>query len=366
MSVLLVDSFDDRQTTDLSRKAVTDFDDGTIVIGGGVCGTNCFSDESIGNGIAYGCNESNSVTAQVGIALNPNDDESVLDFIIINNIVAQGKAFLRYDGADDSIEVWIGNNGILGVMFFKSAPGVQPPTTYVYHELRVLFDNAVGQIDYWADGVNLFSATGVDTIEDTFGGGGAFRHILLQTLGAQCLDDLYIMNGDGPAPTNASVSIGPAHVVALLPQEGPIGVGNFNEMTPSTGTDRGALMNEDPPNYDVDYLFANGEGERQLFRFPQIAVASQVVYAVQKEVFARMSDIGHGEVSILTESPALVLTEDRRWGLATQQVSTDVPQTSNYHYYLECDDLQGDAVTPWTIDDLNASQFGMRHYESFS
>lgn len=368
MSVLLVDSFDDRQSTDLSRKAINDFDDGLIIVGAGVCGTNCFNDVSIGDGIWYGANFTESATVQVGIALNPfSSVAGISQFISVQNIHhANAKAFLLYDVSDGSIEVWIGNNVALGVMFFKSAPGLQPPSTYVYHELRVLFDDTVGQIDYWADGVSKFSTTGVDTIEDTFGGSGPWKIVQLNTNGPQCLDDLYIMNGDGTAPTNATVSIGPAHVVALLPQQGAQGIGSLNEMTPSTGTDRGALMNENPPNYDVDYLFANGEGERQLFRFPLIAgIVSDTVYAVQKEVFARMDDIGHGEVSLLTQSPAAVLTETGRWGLATQQVSTDVPQTSNYHYYLQCDDRQGDA-SPWSIIDVNASQFGMRHYESFS
>ena len=249
-------------------------------------------------------------------------------------------------------------------MLFKSAAAVQPANAYANHELRVLFDNTVGQIDYWLNGVNLFSDTGIDTIDDAFGGSGAWRTVELSTNGPQCLDDLYVVNGDGTAPTNATVSIGPWHVTAGFPQTDAVSGGDLREMTPSTGADHGAMVDEDPPNYDVDYLASNVEGQRELFRFPQIAVASPIVYAVQKGVFARLNDIGHGEVSMLTKSSLAVITESRRTGLASD-ADDSVPQTSNYHYYIECDDRQGDA-SAWTLAALNASQFGMRHYTSFS
>jgi hypothetical protein len=343
-----MDSFDDRDTAHLSEKAVGDYTDG-IIGPGGLCGTNCFSDASIGDGIRYGWT-SEDFTVQVGLAFKANQ-VNACELAAVGN--REGglnvQWFFRNPVGTGDIQFWTGPNTVLGTLR-HTASGVAPIGSYIFIEMRVFLDAVNGTIAGAINGSQVFSLTGIDTTE--FWSPTDFHGTLEVhcTGDGACIDNVYVMDGEGTAPTNASQWIGPWHVIQMTPFDD----GDARGWSPSAGSDNYAMVDEIPPDENTTYVSSNAEGPSDLYRFLSVVLPSDTLYAVQRSFQVTRTATGHTEVSHLDKVSG-VLRETERWGV----------QSGDWYSDTQIDDTDPTGAK-WSIATFNRTQFGMKHYTSKS
>lgn len=346
MSVLFIDSFDDRDTAHLKEKAVGDYADGEIVVGCGQCGTNGFRDPSIGDGIRYGYTNF-SDQMQIGVALY-NDTVSGASASILVKTGNVAKAFWQLENTDE-VHFWTGPNGILGT---DHGFGTAPVGAWTYIELQVFFHDTLGTVKGYINGTQVVDVSNFDTIDFWSGTEQAGAASLHCTVGAGqgCMDDFYVMNGDGAAPNNATVPIGPAHVIAMTPYDD----GDARGWVPSSGSDNFAMVDEVPPDDGTTYVASSQEGAQDLYEFLDVVLPSETVYAVQRGFHVTSTTTKHSEVSHIDKA-AGVQRETERWGI----------QYPDQFYNTQIDDDQPNG-SAWNLTAFNRAQFGMKHYTSKS
>ena len=343
-----MDGFDDRESAQLPEKCVNDQGDGLIIPNEGVCGTQCYRDESVGDGLVYGW-DTTSFRCQFGLAFN-HDGSTEARLAQIGNKGEGIMAFVNVAPGGNDLTFWTGPNTTLGDLR-HTAVGAIPTGVYTYIEYQFVIDAVVGEVHGYINGVNIFSITGIDTT-NSFSPTDEPGTYHIFCVGNQCIDDIYVMDGIGAAPTNATVPIGPAHVIQAFPS----GDGDARGWVPSAGSSHAEMVDEVPPDKDGTYVKSNQEGAADLFEFDDIVIASDVLYAVQRSISVNRDRTGHTEIAHLTKVGSGGIKENERWG---------VSHSDNYFYDTEIDTLQPNG-TPWTIAAFNNSQFGMRHYNSKS
>lgn len=216
-------------------------------------------------------------------------------------------------------------------------------TTY-WMELSYTIDNATGAYELRMDGVTAATASSVDTQN----AGTAtwdricFRSPFSLVSGIVYYDDVYVLDGSGGGPNNTLIGIQQVYNALLVADS--ISPGDFGESTPSTGTDRGALVDESPPNGDADYnTFPNGTTVKDAYvhaAFPISGTIAGVVVNVQQ----RKTDAGACTYRLST----------RRAGTTTSG-STYAPLTT-YSSIPAIFPLDPSTAAAWTVTNLNATQ----------
>jgi hypothetical protein len=82
--------------------------------------------------------------------------------------------------------------------------------------------------------------------------------------------------------------LGDCVVECLLPQTGN---GDLTDFTPSTGTDHGAMVDENPPNDDTDYTTGDTAGQQDCYQYPSLALTGAIL-GIQTNLYAKKTDAG--------------------------------------------------------------------------
>lgn len=109
--------------------------------------------------------------------------------------------------------------------------------TWYYIEFVVTVHNSAGVVEVWVDDTQVLNLTGIDTQNTANAYSNAFL-IIGSNAGTTDIDDLYCLSGSGAAPT---ARLGECTVRPVIPSTGN---GSNTGSTPSTGTDRGAMVDE--------------------------------------------------------------------------------------------------------------------------
>jgi hypothetical protein len=100
-------------------------------------------------------------------------------------------------------------------------------------------------------------------------------------------DDFYVCDTSGSAPRNTF--LGPVtKVETLYPQTDGVAAGSNAGLTPSTGTDHGALVDETPPN-QTDYNSSATVGAKDTYNYPSMALTG-VILGIQTNLYCQKSD----------------------------------------------------------------------------
>jgi hypothetical protein len=171
-----------------------------------------------------------------------------------------------------------------------------PTNSWVYLELGFVIHGTTGSYELRVDGVAdpALTATGVNTQN---GGTGAWNRMAFfgtstvsgSGANGQFIDDVYVCDASGSAPRNTF--LGSVKIEALIAQTGN---GSNVGLTPSTGTDHGALVDDPVPNI-TDYNGSATVGAKDTYNLPSPVLTGEVL-AVQVNLFASKSDTGGRKV----------------------------------------------------------------------
>lgn len=251
---------------------------------------------------------------------------------------ATNQVELRYEFATKKLYVTRNGTTILG-------PGVVVTKTSLWHyyELRVVISDMVGEVEVRVDGNTYLSGTLLDTRNggatvDTirFGDRGNFD-------GTQILDDIYICDGTGSAPTNTF--LGDVKVESIFPS----GNGNSSVLVGSDGNsiDNYLLVDESAPNSDTDYVESSTVGDKDTYAYGNLTATLGTVYGVQVLPWAKKTDAGARKIASIARLSG------------TEVDSADKTLFTDYSYYLDVREAKpGGGV--WTITDVNAAEFGVK------
>lgn len=156
------------------------------------------------------------------------------------------------------------------------------------------------------------------------------------------LSGIYLLRGQSESP----IHLGPIWVKALTPTVD----GEYSELTPSTGTDHYAVIDESPPS-TTDYLGLNEEGPaRDLFTLAELG-ETDAVKAICPMVYAeaQTQDETAGQVEIII-----------RTGTTDFIAGGPVDSDQENPYYSAGSIYQPATAIPWTAANIASSEFGFR------
>jgi hypothetical protein len=161
------------------------------------------------------------------------------------------------------------------------------------------------------------------------------------------IDDFYLCDTSGPAPQNTF--LGMPKVETLFPQTDAVAGGSNAGLTPSTGTDHGALVDEIPPN-TTDYNSSATVGVKDTYNYPPRALTTGAIFGVQTNPYAAKSDTsGRQYCSVI-----------RTGGADYDGQILQAQATPTYQYFSEVWSQNPNTLTAWTTADIAAIQAGMK------
>lgn len=216
---------------------------------------------------------------------------------------------------------------------------------WIYVELKALIDDAAGHYDVRIDGVSVLANAGIDTRN---GGTGLWNNILVHGAGinpSTCLiDDMYVLDLSGPAPLNDF--LGPISVETLSVQTDAVAAGSNAGLTPSTGTDHGALVDEQPPN-TTDYNSSPTVGAVDTYNLTAKTFSGPIL-AIQTNLYVSKSDAAVRSVCGVVRTGGV------------DYDGANISPTTTFVTYSEPRPLNPNTGVAWTDADVNALQVGMK------
>lgn len=231
------------------------------------------------------------------------------------------------------------------VILARSAPGVVRAGQFRYVEMKVVISNVGGTVEVRVNGKTVILANSLDTQASA---NAAWQSLHYGTTGESwAIDDIYVCDGTGPAPYNAF--LGDTRVEVLMPQTDAVAAGSNAGLTPSTGTDHGALVDEAPTeNDDTDYNAGATAGVKDTYNYPSMA-STGTILAVQPVSFARKADVAPKQIKNVLRHSGVDYDGATAWPLGVY-----------WTYFPEIYVQNPGTSAAWTTSDVNAVQAGIK------
>jgi len=234
------------------------------------------------------------------------------------------------------IEINDGNSNQLAV----TANNAYTDDTWHHFELKAKCHDTDGTVELRIDGVNVASATSVNT--STIGNDEWASAILCGTgTGSKnsIFDDLYICNDQGS--TNNDF-LGECYVRTLRPTSDA----GTNDGTPSTGSDHYALIDEEFCNEDTDYITLDTDGDKEMYGYETLS-ANGLIVGLAMATMANTLTACDVRVNQIFESGAVESSQDSR------------PMPADFYYGIQhVQEVNPDTGSAWTTSEINAGTFG--------
>lgn len=167
------------------------------------------------------------------------------------------------------------------------------PNAWYYLEFKAIIHDTAGSYEVRIDGVQevALTASGVDTRN---GGTGVWNWVTVSSASnaAWYMDDFYLCDTSGAPPRNNF--LGPVHVETLYPQTDAVAAGSNAGLTPSTGTDHGAMVDENPP-VTTDYNGSATVGVKDTYNYPPMTFTG-TIFGIQTNLYAAKTDTSGRQV----------------------------------------------------------------------
>lgn len=216
------------------------------------------------------------------------------------------------------------------------------PNTWYYIELKTTIHDTTGSYELRIDGVTELSASGVDTKNG--GTTGQWDRVLFTGLGFGSMylhiDDLYVCDGSGALN---NTFLGAVKVQTLYPQTGN---GTNTGLTPSTGTDHGALVDETPANTS-DYNSSATVGAKDTYHYPSLTLTGAVL-GVQTNLYVSKSDASARTVCAVVRAGG------------TDYDGANVSPLTSWSYFSEVRETNPATSAAWTSAEIAALEAGMK------
>jgi len=226
------------------------------------------------------------------------------------------------------------------------AVGIFNQLRWCHIEIRIIFDDSAGEIQMRVNGDLVINKTGIDT-----NNGGNDTCDIIRWHGVESpstnddeymglIDDVYILDGSGPAPANDP--IGPnIFIESILPTAD----GDTIQWTPSSG-DNYTNVDDEIAYQGSDYNTSSTTGHVDLFEMEDLTIVSTDILAV--EVRSAFISTAPGLVSLIpkvkengtTGDGDAVPTIDDSAYLDCRYMFTTNPDTGSAWTSTEVDDMQ--------------------------
>jgi hypothetical protein len=216
--------------------------------------------------------------------------------------------------------------------------------TWYYIELKTVIGNA-GSYEVRIDGVTELSSGSADTQN---GGTADWTAVVLggfnNGIADIMYDDWYICDNDNSDGLDNDDFLGDCIVEGVLASTGN---GTNADSTPSTGTDRGALVDELPANEDTDYNTLAAVADTDTYNFAALT-ATGTVRGVRVNAQAKKTDTGVRTVSMVTRTNGTDYTH-----------GDEVPLPTTYGNISQIFAANPDTGNKWTTSEVDNAEFGL-------
>lgn len=346
MALKFFTGFDHYANADLTTGLTPRFNSATV--GTGITttnfrnGTRCLKLSSASDNVAK-TGMSNDVTNVLGVAarFDAFTDAGRIFMAISDGVpgtagnVHVGLAF----NATGNLQVFTGRALISasgGTQLGSNSSNALTISTYYYIELAVTVNGSTGTVEVYVNGSKSgwIDLTGQDTqatanaYANAFGLGGVNG-------GGIAYDDLYfdtVRNGDCKVTAvNAST-----------------GNGTHADSTPSTGTDRGALVDETVPNSGTDFNTIAVTNDMDTYNFPAITGSvNGPILGLNVHNFVQKSDAG------ACDARGIALIGGTLYNGTTRSIS------QTYGYITDLHLVSPATAVAWTPAEVDAAEFGV-------
>ena len=264
-----------------------------------------------------------------------------------------GNPFVRFrEGGNEHIQFGFAVGGFLtvsrsGTLIATATNQPMALNSWYYVEFRVLIHDTTGEIEVHVDGTTVTWNATVIGIDTRNAGTGILDNIAIDgnfNPPYTMVDDLYLIDDGGAAPRNTF--LGPVKIEALIPQTDAVAAGSNAGLTPSTGTDHGALVDENPPNTS-DYNSSATVGAKDTYNYPPMSLTG-LILGIQTNLYVAKSDTGARQVCAVIRS-----------GGADFDGANIAPLTS-FQYFCEVRAQNPNGSVEWTSAAVNAMEAGMK------
>jgi len=328
MSLLFIDSFDHYGTSymDYKYESVT----GSAYIGSG--GRNSSYRLHVVNTGQVTKTLTNITTWIVGFAFRYTGDSSVdSTFLQFYDDSTAQMTFKMSPHIDKKIHVY---NGAYDC---GDSTATLEPDTWYFLEFKITFDSMAGIVTIKKNGATIFDYMGQTTVSAH----SYANKIQLHGLEYDTwFDDLYICDDSGA--TNNDF-LGDCRVECLFPTAS----GDTTEWTPSNG-DNYDCVNDIAPDDDDSYVKAIAEDQVDLYNYGDLAESTGTILGVQPIIYAKKTDTDTHTIRIETKTHS------------TEYEGTEHTLDTSYAYYMDIQETNPNTSSAWTIDEINAAQFGAK------
>lgn len=333
MALRWIDSFDNYSTAQIPRKYDANAS-GLITASQGRRSTSCFE-------ITFARSFTKVLDSQqtwvVGFAMKWASTTTVIWPFLTLQDAGTTQVDVRFD---TSGHVIVTRNGTtLGT----SATTVSA-ATFHYIEFKCKIDGTVGTYDVVVDGVNILTGTGANTKNTA--NSTADRVIIgcsVNGPGTTYVDDLYICDGTGSVNKDF---LGDCRVDAVNAASNGTNTG----LTPSTGTNHAANVDDMPSNDDTDYNASNTATTKDTYNMVGISHNPVSIFGVFTNMTVKKDDGGLRKIKDVVRSAGTDYDGSSEYVLAG----------SSYQMFRQLHEVDPATSAAWTKANLNAAEFGMK------
>lgn len=215
--------------------------------------------------------------------------------------------------------------------------------SYYYIEVKVTIDDSSGTTEVHVDGVAVdgLTLTGQDTKN---GGTGVWDNVKFSVFSGDDLDDIYICDTSGSAPRNDF--LGPVKIECLFAQTDATAAGTNADLTPSTGSDHGALVDETSPNTS-DYNSSATVGHKDTYNFTDLALTGTIL-GIKTNLWVAKTDAAARTVCPVVRTGGADFDGD------------DVAPLTSYSNFGQVWEQNPDTTDEWSAVEVDGLEAGMK------
>jgi hypothetical protein len=286
-----------------------------------------------------GISNASGATAILGFGFRVNTAIPAGNFPIC--MVMRGSTELITVTGSATGTISVRRGGVSGTVLSTSVSTISH-STYYYGELKVTLNDTTGSYDFLINGVSFTSGSGTDTLAS---GAATWDGIVLGGVNVAVtytidFDDVYVC--DGSSGSNNDF-LGDHRIVCVVASSGN---GTNADWSTSTGSDHGALVDDNPPSVS-DYNQSGTVGQRDTYNFAALGV-SGTVKAVQT-VNLLKSDVA----GLRTVVPAIRVA-------STNYDGNGSVLGSDWSYQTEVHITNPNTVAAWTVSEIDSAEFGVK------
>jgi len=218
-----------------------------------------------------------------------------------------------------------------------TGPSLVKPGVWNHFQFKFIVSDTVGEIECYHNGDLVLDVSASDTRARSE---TSCQYVWMCTDGDATIDDLVISDSAYP---------GDVRVVCLLPQTDAVAAGSNAQFTCSTGSDHGALVDEQTPNDDTDYVYSSTLNHIDTWEYPALGYTGTIL-GVQMTLRGKKSDTGTRAIAAVTR-PA---STDR-----VHATNHYLPSDA-YSYYRALWELNPEDSAAWEVADVDGAEFGVK------